>query len=170
MKRTGQGASLSRAFTDISCDPRYVLGCAIRFCCSSARRRIPRVRQKSGFLRSQPSSCVMWARRSRSVDEDIAFQRLRVGGELDLHAVAAGRAPAVRREIADHAQQIPVGILIFERHSRERQDAVRVRDLEQIAVFADQRAAGHREHGCADVRVAGHGLVDHDGVDVFRRT
>ena len=69
------------------------------------------------------------------VDEDIAFQRLRVGGELDLRAVAAGRAPAVRREIADHAQQIPVGILIFERHARERQDAVRVRDVEQIAVL-----------------------------------
>ena len=69
------------------------------------------------------------------VDEDIAFQRLRVGGELDLRAVAAGCAPAVRRGIADHAQQIPVGILIFERHARERQDAVRVRDVEQIAVL-----------------------------------
>ena len=108
-------------------------------------------------------------RRDR-VDEDIAFQRLRVGGELDLRAVAAGRAPAVRRGIADHAQQIPVGILIFERHARERQDAVRVRDVEQIAVFPRQRAAGHRKFRRADVRVAGHGLVDHDGVDVFRRT
>ena len=51
-----------------SSDANYSLGCAIRFCCNSARRRMPSVRQKSGFLRSQPSVCVMWARRSRRVE------------------------------------------------------------------------------------------------------
>ena len=69
------------------------------------------------------------------VDEDIAFQRLRVGGELDLRAVAARCTPAVGSGVADYAQQISVGVLILERHARECQDAVRVRDVEQIAVL-----------------------------------
>ena len=46
----------------------YGFACVKRFCCSSARSRMPRVRQKSGFLRSQPSICVIWARRSSSVE------------------------------------------------------------------------------------------------------
>ena len=48
--------------------PHYGFACVKRFCCSSARSRMPRVRQKSGFLRSQPSICVIWARRSSSVE------------------------------------------------------------------------------------------------------
>ena len=48
--------------------PHYGFACVKRFCCSSARSRMPSVRQKSGFLRSQPSICVIWARRSSSVE------------------------------------------------------------------------------------------------------
>ena len=42
-------------------------------------------------------------------------------------------------------------------------------DVEHVAAAANEAAAGHREHGCADVRVAAHGLIDHHVVDVFRR-
>lgn len=71
--------------------------------------------------------------------------------------------------VADHAQQRAVRIIVDDIHAGERQQAVGVCDVEHVAAAANEAAAGHREHGCADVRVAAHGLIDHHVVDVFRR-
>ena len=107
--------------------------------------------------------------RRDGIDDDVACKRLTVCGEFDLCAVAAGGSPAAAGGVADHAQQRAVRIIVDDIHAGKRQQAVGVRDVEHVTAAANEAAAGHREDGRADVRVAAHGLIDHHVVDVFRR-
>lgn len=81
--------------------------------------------------------------RRDAVHRDGAVQGLGVGGQLDLCAVLARSAPAVGGRVARNGHQVGGAVLVGQGHAGQSDDRVGIGDVEQVAVFAGQGAAGH---------------------------
>ena len=75
------------------------------------------------------------------VRRDIPLQGLTVGGKLHLRPVGPGGTPAAAGVVAGNGEQIPLGILIFQRHTGRRHHAVGIGGIERVTVFTSQSAA-----------------------------
>ncbi len=69
--------------------------------------------------------------------------------------------------IAGDGHQVGRGVLVGKGHTGQADDRVGVGDVEQVAALAGEGTAAHGQGGGALFGVAGHGLIEHDVVDVF---
>ena len=107
------------------------------------------------------------SQRGDGIHDDVTFQCLIGYGYFCAGTVRTGSTPAVACAVAGDGHQSSVLIQIGEKDIVQSEDTMGVGDIEHIAIIGDQLSAGHGKCRGADIRVAGHGLIDHDVVNVF---
>ena len=100
--------------------------------------------------------------RGDAVPLHVALHALVQTGEGALRAVLSALSPSALVGVAGRAQEVLAVLHDGDVHIAEHELALRVGRVKHAAVGAGQRAAGHLKAPLADLRIAGHALVDDD--------